>query len=78
MIWAGFCHRQMLRRAGDDQLKKLLKIWSLPDLAEYGTPQQTDMVGGLPDLIDYGTPQARKYLPVLSDQAVEGGTPNNP
>jgi len=62
-----------VRRAGDD-VEEVVEDLDLPDLAEYGTPQQTDMVGGLPDLIDYGTPQARKYLPVLSDQAVEGGT----
>lgn len=62
-----------VRRAGDD-VEEVVEEMDLPDLAEYGTPQQTDMVGGLPDLIDYGTPQARKYLPVLSDQAVEGGT----
>ena len=62
-----------VRRAGDD-VEEVVEDLDLPDLAEYGTPQQTDMVGGLPDLIDYGTPQARKYLPVLSDKAVEGGT----
>ena len=62
-----------VRRAGDD-VEEVVEDLDLPDLAEYGTPQQTDMVGGLPDLIDYSTPQARKYLPVLSDKAVEGGT----
>jgi len=63
-----------VRRAGDD-VEEVVEEMDLPDLTDYGrTRDELDIVGGLPDPGVYGTPRAREYLPILSDQAVEGGT----
>jgi len=63
-----------VRRAGDD-VEEVVEEMDLPDLTDYGrTRDELDIVGGLPDTGVYGTPRAREYLPILSDQAVEGGT----
>ena len=63
-----------VRRAGDD-VEEVVEEMDLPDLADYGrTRDELDIVSGLPDTGVYGTPRAREYLPILSDQAVEGAT----